>query len=77
VDNLIEFKIEGEGNIIGTDNGNPQDKTQMKSKNRKTFNGLALAVVQSTEKSGTIRLTAVSANLKEAVLQFVSTRPVN
>jgi len=76
-DNLIEFKIEGEGNIIGTDNGNPQDKTQMKSKNRKTFNGLALAVVQSTEKSGTIRLTAVSANLKEAVLQFVSTRPVN
>ena len=76
-DNLIEFKIEGEGNIIGTDNGNPQDKTQMKSKNRKTFNGLALAVVQSTEKSGTIRLTAVSANLKEAVLQIVSTRPVN
>jgi beta-galactosidase len=76
-DNLIEFKIEGEGNIIGTDNGNPQDKTQMKSKNRKTFNGLALAVVQSTEKIGKIRLTAVSANLKEAVLQIVSTRPVN
>jgi beta-galactosidase len=76
-DNLIEFKIEGEGIIIGTDNGNPQDKTQMKSKNRKTFNGLALAVVQSTEKSGTIRLTAFSANLKEAVLQFVSTRPGN
>jgi beta-galactosidase len=73
-DNLIEFKIEGEGILIGTDNGNPQDKTQMKSKQRSAFNGLALAVIQSTEKSGNIRLTAVSANLKDAVLQVVSIR---
>jgi beta-galactosidase len=72
--NLIEFKVEGEGVLIGTDNGNPQDKTQMKSKQRNAFNGLALAVIQSTEKGGNIRLTAVSANLKDAVLQVVSTK---
>jgi beta-galactosidase len=73
--NLIEFKVEGEGVLIGTDNGNPQDKTQMKSKQRNAFNGLALAVIQSTEKSGNIRLIAVSAGLKDAVLQVVSEKP--
>ncbi len=72
--NLIKFKVEGEGILIGTDNGNPQDKTLMKSKQRNTFNGLALAVIQSTEKSGNIRITASSADLKDAVLQVVSTR---
>lgn len=72
--NAIEFKVEGEGVLIGTDNGNPQDKTQMKSNQRAAYNGLALAVVQSTEKSGNIRLTAVSEGLKDAVLQIVSSR---
>lgn len=72
--NAVEFKIEGEGVIIGTDNGNPSDKTQMKSKQRSAFNGLALAVIQSTEKAGNIRITAVSQGLKNAVIQVVSTK---
>jgi beta-galactosidase len=72
--NLIEFKIEGKGVLTGTDNGNPQDKTLMKSEQRNAFNGLALAVVQSTEKGGSIRITAVSPGLKDAVIEIVSTR---
>jgi len=60
--------------LIGTDNGNPMDKTQMKSKQRNAFNGMALAVIQSTEKSGNIRITAISANLKDAVLQVFSNK---
>jgi beta-galactosidase len=75
--NAIEFKVEGEGVLIGTDNGNPQDKTQMKSKQRNAYNGLALAVVQSTEKNGNIRLTAVSQGLKDSVLQVVSQKSGN
>ena len=74
---LIEFKVEGEGILAGTDNGNPQDKTPMKSKKRNAFNGLALAVIQSTEKSGNIRLTAVSEDLKAAGLQVVSRKSNN
>ena len=70
--NAIEFKVEGEGVLIGTDNGNPQDKTQMKSKQRNAYNGLALAVIQSTEKSGSIRITAVSEGLKDAILQVAT-----
>jgi beta-galactosidase len=75
--NAVEFKIEGEGVIIGTDNGNPSDKTQMKSKQRSTFNGLALAVIQSTEKAGNIHITAVSQGLKDAVIQVVSQKTGN
>jgi beta-galactosidase len=78
--NLIEFKIEGEGVLKGTDNGNPEDKTQMQSKKRNSFNGLALAVIQSTKKSGSINLTAMSAGLQEATLQILthkSENPVN
>ena len=75
--NLVEFKVEGEGVLIGTDNGNPSDKTQMKSKARSAFNGLALAVIQSTRKSGIIRLTATSDELKQAVLQITTSKSVN
>jgi beta-galactosidase len=71
-DNLIEFKIEGEGVLIGTDNGNPGDRTNMKSNQRNAFNGLAFAVIQSTGENGNIRLTAVSAGLKNAVLQIAT-----
>jgi beta-galactosidase len=64
VNNTLEFKVEGEGILIGTDNGNPQDRTMMKSKQRNAFNGLALAVIQSTGKSGNIRITATSEGIK-------------
>jgi beta-galactosidase len=70
--NSIEFKVDGEGILAGADNGNPQDITPMKSKQRNAFNGLVLAVIQSTGKNGIIRLTAFSTGLKDAVLQVVS-----
>ena len=75
-DNLIEFKVEGEGILAGTDNGNPQDKTNMKSKQRNAFNGLALAVIQSNGKIGDIRLTAISEGLKTATIEIVSNKPL-
>jgi len=70
--NLIEFKVEGEGVLIGTDNGNPLDKSNMKSKQRSAYNGLALAVIQSTGKAGNIKITAASSGLKEADIHVVS-----
>jgi beta-galactosidase len=73
--NLIEFKVEGAGILLAADNGNPEDKSSMKSKQKQTFNGLALAIIQSTEKTGVIRVTAVSANLKSGELQITSVKP--
>jgi beta-galactosidase len=62
--------IEGNGKLIGFDNGNPQDHTSMKSNQRKTFNGLALAIIQSNDKQGEITVTAKSEILKDAVIKI-------
>lgn len=70
--NKIEFSIVGEGEIIGTDNGNPTDLTMMQSKVRNAFNGLALAVVRSTLKSGNVKLTARSAGLSDTEIILTS-----
>ena len=74
--NIVTFNVEGEGVLIGTDNGYPMDRTNMKSKQRNAYNGMALAVIQSTEKDGIIRITAASSGLKESVLQVVSHKKV-
>ncbi len=76
-DNIIDFHVEGEGELAGTDNGNPMDTTNMKSPDRKTFNGLALAEIRSTRKAGTIRLAADSKGLKGAVIEIFSGKPMN
>jgi beta-galactosidase len=59
-DNLIEFSIRGNGVLAGTDNGYQADTFSLKSNKRKCWNGLALAIIQSTEKKGNITLTATS-----------------
>ena len=71
-DNSIAFEIEGEGRIIGVDNGDPQSHEDYKAKQRKAFNGLCLAIVQSTAKAGPIRITASSPSLKPDTLTILS-----
>ncbi|HSP88549.1 MAG TPA: DUF4982 domain-containing protein, partial [Ignavibacteriaceae bacterium] len=70
--NLIKFFIEGEGKIIGVDNGNPQDHNSYKINQRNVFNGLGLVLIQSTNKPGKIKLTAKSVELKEAEVEIKS-----
>jgi beta-galactosidase len=62
---LVTLIVTGSGELIGFDNGNPLDHTSMKTNTRKTFNGLALGVVQSS-KPGTISIQASSPVLKGA-----------
>ncbi|MBK7870295.1 MAG: DUF4982 domain-containing protein [Saprospiraceae bacterium] len=71
--NLIEFSIEGPGEIIATDNGDPTDMEEFPSLKRKAFNGLALAIVRSKKgMKGTIKVTAKAAGLNESVLEIKS-----
>ena len=72
-DNEIAFVVEGEGRLIGLDNGDPQSHEDYKAARRKAFNGMCLAIVQSTGKSGRIRVTANSSGLQPANLT-ISTR---
>jgi beta-galactosidase len=57
------------------DNGNPFDHTSMKSDRRNTFNGLALAVIQSDNKTGVIRVRANSSSLKNASIEITTKKP--
>ena len=65
-DNEITFEIQGVGKLIGLDNGNSSSHENFKGTKRKAFNGLCLAIVQSTKKPGKIQLTATSPRLKAA-----------
>ena len=63
----IHFSIEGAGEIVSTDNGNPIDFTPFSSHNRQAFNGLALVIVKAKKgESGSIVVKAESAGLRSA-----------
>ena len=62
-DNRINFKIEGNGKIVGVDNGNAADTDSYKGTSRKAFSGKALVIVQSTKDEGSFTLSASSDGL--------------
>lgn len=64
--NLVTFNIRGKGVIAGVDNGLQTDLSSFKANTKNAFNGLALAVVQSTNKAGDIILSATAAGLQGA-----------
>ena len=65
--NLIHFEVSGPGEIVATDNGDPTDMTPFPSKDRRAFNGLALAIIRARcGQSGQITVTATSEELQQA-----------
>jgi beta-galactosidase len=71
-DNLVNFKINGEAFIASVDNGDPVSHDSFKVSYRKAFHGLALAIVQTKEKVGSITFTATSKGLQNASLVLTS-----
>ena len=67
-DNLIGFKISGEGALIGVGNGDPNCLESDKEPKRSLFNGLAQVIVQSTKRPGEIRIEAVKEGWEGPVL---------
>ena len=71
--NLIEFSIEGPGEIVATDNGDQTNMVSFSSKEREAFNGLALVIVRSfARNSGTITVKAKSAGLNNCSVRIIS-----
>lgn len=63
--NQIHFEIEGPGEIVATDNGDPTSFELFQSHNRKAFNGLCMAIIRARAgQSGNISLTAKANGLK-------------
>lgn len=71
-DQLVEFKLEGPGKIVGVDNGDPVSHESFKAPQRKAFHGKCLVVVQSDVKAGTIKLTATSAGLTATTVELTT-----
>ncbi len=67
-DNLVKFKINGNAFIASVDNGLETDHNPFKANYRNAFGGLALAIVQSKEKAGSITFTATSKGLQGATM---------
>ncbi len=70
----LVFHVEGAGALIGTDNGRPDSHESYKSPRRRTFNGLALAVVQSTPEPGEIRIVVEAEGLGSASVNVATQR---
>ncbi|NQT81913.1 glycoside hydrolase family 2 protein [bacterium] len=62
--NRVCFSIDGPGEIVATDNGDPTSFESFQSKERDAFNGLCLAIVRARpDQAGTITLKAESGGL--------------
>ncbi|HPD85912.1 MAG TPA: beta-galactosidase GalB, partial [Proteiniphilum sp.] len=69
----IHFTIEGAGEIVATDNGNPADMTPFHSPDRATFSGMCLAIVKGKAGDpGSITIRAASPGLKESKIKLLS-----
>jgi beta-galactosidase len=61
----IHFEVEGPGEIVATDNGDPTSFEAFRSQDRNAFNGLCLAIVRGKSgQPGKIQLTASADGLK-------------
>jgi len=63
--NKVNFTIEGPGEMVATDNGDPANLESFASKQREAYFGLVLAIVRSEKgKPGAIKISASSEGLK-------------
>ncbi len=69
----VRFTIEGPGEIIATDNGDPASLVSFASAGREMYSGLVLAIVRTKKgKQGNIRIKAAAPGLKDASLAISS-----
>jgi len=66
----IQFEVEGAGNLKAADNGDLSDVTPYQSNLRQVRAGQALAIVQSGQEAGNIRLVARTEGLPEASIEL-------
>lgn len=70
--NAINFTLAGAGRIAGVDNGQADSHESYKGTGIRAFNGLALALLQSTGRPGSMTLTATSPGLSGATVGLIA-----
>lgn len=69
----IVFSVEGNGEIVGTDNGEQADHTSYQSLERRAFSGKALAIVKSTKQSGSFTVKASAKGMSPQTVTVTTT----
>jgi beta-galactosidase len=71
--NHIKFEIEGPGEIVAVDDGDPTNLEPFQAKEHNAFNGLALVIVRAKAgQPGTIKLEAEADGLESATTRINS-----
>jgi beta-galactosidase len=74
-DNRIRFAVDGPGEIVATDNGDPTSLEPFQAPERRAFNGLCLVIVRAKPgQPGRIQLTATSDGLRSGAT-FITAHP--
>ena len=68
----VSVSVEGEGRLVGLDNGDSTDYDQYKSSSRRLFSGRLLAMIASTKNPGDIKVRVSSPGLEDGVLSLSS-----
>lgn len=64
--NMISFEVSGAGKLTAVGNGNQQSHTPLKGSKMEAWQGKCLAIIQSTNKKGEIKVTVKSGSLPVA-----------
>jgi beta-galactosidase len=71
-DNDVSFKFTGPVRVLCVENGNPKSGESFQADHRRAFNGMCLAILQSTQESGSIKATAFSNGLVDASVDLTT-----
>lgn len=69
-DKDIQFSLQGQGTIVGVDNGNPASLSSFKASDCKAYNGKCLVMIKGENIKDTLILKAQSADLQSSILQI-------
>jgi beta-galactosidase len=69
----VSFTLEGNGEIVATDNGDPADMTSFVSSERSSYNGLVLVIIRTKKgMTGKLKLTAKATGLASTQVEITS-----
>ena len=71
-DNQLTFKVSGSGRLLGLGNGDPSCHEADTADSRRAFNGLCMAIVQTSKSPDEIRVEASSPGLLSATVSLTT-----
>lgn len=74
-DRMVRVSVEGEGTLVGVDNGNAVNLSPFKGNQVETFYGLCRLIVKSTKQAGAIRLNISADGVKDDKVAITTLLP--